>query len=99
MRASLAAGYDTAGQIGEALREHQQACAGYERALGPDHPATLARRADLASAYRAVGQLGDAVALLRDSIPRAEQALSPGDPVTRRLRQVLESITTDMSAG
>jgi tetratricopeptide (TPR) repeat protein len=99
VRASLAAGYDTAGQIGEALREHQHACAGYERALGPGHPATLARRADLASAYHAVGQLGDAVTLLRDSIPRAEQALSPGDPVTRRLRQVLDAITTDMSAG
>ena len=99
VRASLAAGYDTAGQIGEALREHQQACAGYERAFGPDHPDTLARRADLASAYHAVGQLGDAVTVLRGSIPRAEQALSPGDPVTRRLRQVLDSITTGMSAG
>ena len=61
MRASLAAGYDSAGQIGDALREHQQACAGYERALGPDHPLTLARRADLARAYYAAGQLGDAV--------------------------------------
>jgi hypothetical protein len=99
VRASLAVGYDVAGLIGEALREHQQACAGYERAFGPDHPATLARRADLASAYRAVGQLGDAVTLLRDSIPRAEQALSPGDPVTVRLRQVLAGITTDMPAG
>jgi hypothetical protein len=99
VRASLAAGYDTAGLIGEALREHQEACAGYERAFGPGHPATLARRADLASAYHAVGQLGDAVTLLNDSIPRAEQALSPGDPVTVRLRQVLAGITTDMPAG
>jgi tetratricopeptide (TPR) repeat protein len=99
VRASLAAGYDAAGQIGEALREHQQACAGYERAFGPGHPATLARRADLASAYHAVGQLGDAVTVLRDSIPRAEQALSPGDPVTRRLRQVLDGLTTGMPAG
>jgi hypothetical protein len=98
VRASLAAGYDTAGQIGEALRVHQQACAGYERALGPDHPATLACRADLASAYYTAGQLGDAVTVLRESIPRAEQALSPGDPVTRRLQQVLAGITTDTAA-
>jgi len=99
VRAGLATAYDAAGQIGDALREHQQACAGYEHLLGPDHPDTLARRADLASAYDTAGQLGDAVTLLHDSIPRAEQALSPGDPVTRRLRQVLDGITTDMSAG
>ncbi|HLI36917.1 MAG TPA: tetratricopeptide repeat protein [Streptosporangiaceae bacterium] len=99
VRVSLAASYDTAGQIGDALREHQQACAGYERVLGPDHPDTLACRADLADAYHAAGQLGDAITLLNDSIPRAEQALSPGDPVTRRLRQVLDGITADTSAG
>jgi tetratricopeptide (TPR) repeat protein len=99
VRASLAAGYDTAGQIGDAVREHQQACAGYERALGPGHPDTLACRAGLAGAYYTAGQLGDAVTVLRDSIPQAEQALSPGDPVTRRLRQVLDGITADMSAG
>jgi tetratricopeptide (TPR) repeat protein len=98
-QASLAAAYDTAGQIGDALREHQQACAGSERTLGPDHPVTVDRRADLARAYYAAGQIGDALAELRDSTGRADQALSPGDPVTRRLRQVLDSITADLSGG
>ena len=84
--------------MGAALQFHQEACAGYERVLGGDHPDTLARRADLAHAYYAAGQVGEAVTLLRDTIARSEQALSPGDPLTRALRQALADITGEMTA-
>jgi hypothetical protein len=81
-----------------ALEHHQQACAGFERVLGPDHPDTLARRAGLARAYYAAGQLGDAVAVLRDAIARSEQALSPSDPLTLVLREAVAEITGEMTA-
>ena len=84
--------------MGAALQHHQEACAGYERVFGADHPDTLACRADLARAYAAAGQLGEAVTLLRDTIARSEQALSPGDPLTRALRQALAEITGEMTA-
>ena len=38
-RAGLAAACDAAGQMGAALQQHQEACAGYERVFGADHPA------------------------------------------------------------
>ncbi len=98
-RAGLAAACDAAGQMGAALQHYQEACAGYERVLGADHPDTLACRADLARAYAAAGQAGEAVTLLRNTISRSEQALSPGDPLTQVLRQALDGITGEMTAG
>jgi hypothetical protein len=76
-QAGLAEAYDADGQLGAALQERQQACAGYERALGADHPQTLTRRAELARAYQALGQIGDAVTLLRELITRSQRTLPP----------------------
>jgi Tetratricopeptide repeat len=83
--------------MGAAREQHREACAGYERVFGADHPGTLARRADLAHVYAAAGQAGEAVTLLRDTIARSEQALSPGDPLTLALRQALADITGEMT--
>jgi tetratricopeptide (TPR) repeat protein len=75
----LAAAYDAVGQMGTALQQHQEACAGYERVFGADHPVALACRADLAPVCYAAGQAGEAVMLLRDAVARSEQA-----PIPRR---------------
>ena len=78
--------------MASALRLYEQACAGYERVLGADHPDVLPRRADLAHAYYAAGRLTDATTLLRDTVARCEQVLPPGDPLTQALRESLTNI-------
>jgi hypothetical protein len=75
-----------------ALQLYEQACQGYERVLGADHPQTLDRRADLAQAFYTVGRLTDATTVLRDTVDRCELALPPGDPLTQRLRENLANI-------
>ena len=76
-----------------ALQLYEETCAGYERTIGANHPATLACRADLARGYYATGRLGDAIALLNDIVARGEQSLPPGDPLTQRMRETLTNIT------
>jgi hypothetical protein len=58
-----------------ALQLSERCCADSERALGPDHPDTLARMADLAHLYHEVGRIGDAGALLRRTAAYRERAL------------------------
>ena len=72
-----------------ALQFDEQARAGYQRALGADHPDTLASSANLAHAYYAVGRVTDAMVLLSDTLARCERALAPGDPLTRAVRHDL----------
>ena len=98
-RADLAAACDAAGQMGAALAHHQEACAGYERVFGSDHPVLwgLPRGPGPRLRRRRRGP-GEANMLLRDTIARSEQALSPGDPLTVTLRQALAEITGEMTA-
>ena len=91
-RGSLAAAYHSAGKMATALQLYEQACEGYERVLGADHPETLDRRANLAYAYYAVGRLTDATTMLRDTVERCERVLPPGDPLTRSVRESLTNI-------
>jgi tetratricopeptide (TPR) repeat protein len=84
--------YHTAGRIASALQLYEQACSGYERALGADHPDTLACRANLAHAYYTTGRLTDATALLRDTAARCERVLPRGDQLTRSVQESLANI-------
>jgi Tetratricopeptide repeat len=93
VRGSLAAANFSAGRMGAALQLYEETCAGYERTIGANHPATLACQAELARGYYATGRLGDAIALLGDIIARGEQSLPPGDPLLRRMRETLTNIT------
>jgi eukaryotic-like serine/threonine-protein kinase len=79
--------------MSSALQLFEETCAGYTRAIGADHPATLACQAELARGYYATGRLGDAENLLNEIIARGEQALPPGDPLTQRMRASLANIT------
>ena len=57
-RHNLAAAYEAAGRLGEAIPLFEQTLADRERVLGPDHPDTLASRNNLAGARRRLrGQL------------------------------------------
>jgi hypothetical protein len=78
--------------MASALQYYEQTNEGYQRALGPDHPDTLARCANLAHAYYAVGRVTDAKELLRDTLARCERVLPPGDPLTESTRQSLTNI-------
>ena len=78
--------------MANALQFYEQACAGYERVLGADHPDTLAGRANLAHAYYAVGRLTDGLAVLRDTAARCERTLPPGDPLAQTVRESLANI-------
>jgi hypothetical protein len=79
--------------MSNALQMYEETCAGYMRALGADHPTTLARQADLANAYYATGRLGDALNLLTDAVARSETALPPGDPLRMAMRESLTNIS------
>ena len=81
--------------MASALQLYEQTRAAYLRALGADHPDTLASSADLARAYYDAGRVTDAIALLGDTSARYEQALPQGDPVTLAVRQDL----TRMAGG
>jgi tetratricopeptide (TPR) repeat protein len=99
VRADLARACATAGNVGAALHRYQQAAAGYEQALGPDSPATLACQGELARAYYNIGDIGDATKILRAAIATASTVFSPDDPAARSLRDLLDDITDDMTAG
>jgi hypothetical protein len=75
--------------MASALQLYEQACSGYERVLGADHPDTLACRANLAHAYYTTGRLTDATALLRDTAARCERVLPRGDQLTRSVQESL----------
>ena len=51
-RASLAAAYQQAGRLGDAIYHYEQALADSERMLGPDHPMTRTVRENLEAATR-----------------------------------------------
>jgi tetratricopeptide (TPR) repeat protein len=54
--------------------------ADYERALGPDHPDTLASRNNLAAAYQAAGRAAEAIPLLERTLADSERILGPDHP-------------------
>jgi hypothetical protein len=78
--------------MASALQLYEQTVAGYDHALGPDHPDTLARCLSLATAYYAVGRLTDAQSLLRETLARCERVLPPGDRLTQVVRESLTNV-------
>ncbi len=60
-----------------------------ERALGPDHPDTLASRNNLAAAYRAAGRTAEAIPLHQQTLADRERVLGPDHPDTLASRNNL----------
>jgi len=72
-----------------ATRYLQRAIAGARRALGEDHPHTLAFRNDLASAYRTAGDLDRAIPLYEQVLADRERMLGEDHPSTLTSRNNL----------
>ena len=67
-RNSLAAAYQDAGRVAEAIQLFEQTLAGRERLLGPDDPDTMRTQDHLVRAYRAAGRVADAIPLVERTL-------------------------------
>ncbi len=66
-----------------------------ERAVGPDHPDTLASRNMLANAYRDAGRIPEAIALHERTLADRERTLGPDHPQTLASRNNLATAYQD----
>jgi tetratricopeptide (TPR) repeat protein len=85
-RGSLAAAYEAAGWLDNAIGVHRQDLAERERVLGPDHSETLSARAKLAAAYHAAGRLNEAIPLYERALAGHEWVLGADHPQTLAVR-------------
>jgi tetratricopeptide (TPR) repeat protein len=81
-RNSLAAAYQAAGRVAEAIPLFEQTLIGRERLLGPDHPDTLTSRNNLANAYQDAGRVAEAIPLHEQTLAACERLLGADDPST-----------------
>ncbi|MFD9369176.1 tetratricopeptide repeat protein [Streptomyces sp. NPDC060020] len=85
---------DNQGLPARAVRLIERALAAYERALGPDHPATLACRSCLARACEAAGDLARAIRLYEQLLADSARVLGGGHPDTLKARRGLADACT-----
>jgi hypothetical protein len=90
-RNRLAAAYQGAGRVAEAIRLLEQTLADRERLLGPDDPDTMRSRSDLGRAYREAGRVADAVPLVEQTLAARERQLGADHPSTLASRNNLAS--------
>ena len=90
-RNSLAAAYEDAGRLAEAIQLFEQTLAGRERLLGPGDPETMRSRNDLARAYRDAGRVADAVPLVEQTLAARERLSGADHPSTLAPRNNLAS--------
>jgi tetratricopeptide (TPR) repeat protein len=88
-RGHLAAAYEAAGRLSDAITVLQSLLAEREAALGPGHPAALAVRVNLAHAYQSAGRLDDAIPLYERTLADQERVLGPGHADTLAARASL----------
>jgi len=74
---NLAAAYQDAGRLTEAIPLFEQTLAAREQALGLGHLDTLASQHNLAAAYRDAGRLTEAIPLFQQTLAGREQLLGP----------------------
>ena len=77
-RDSLAAAYQTAGLIADAIPLFERTLVDRERTLGPDHPDTLTSQNKLAAAYQEAGRANEAILLFRLTLAARERLLGAG---------------------
>jgi tetratricopeptide (TPR) repeat protein len=85
-RGNLAAAYEAAGRLGDAITVLRGLLAEREAKLGPRHPATLAVRASLAHAYLSAGRTKDAIRLYEQTLADQERVLGAGHADTLAAR-------------
>ena len=88
-RNNLAAAYQAAGRLDEAIPLYERTLADRERVLGETHPDTLTSRNNLAAAYQAAGRLDEAIPLYERTLADREQVLGETHPDTLTSRNNL----------
>jgi hypothetical protein len=83
-RNNLAASYQSAGRLGEAIALYEQNLADRVRVLGEDHLDTLLARNNLAHGYREAGRLGEAIPLCERNLADYVRVLGEDHPKTLR---------------
>jgi tetratricopeptide (TPR) repeat protein len=94
-RDSLAAAYQTAGLIADAIPLFERTLVDRERMLGPDHPDTLISQNKLAAAYQAAGRANEAILLFRLTLAARERMLGLDHPDTLHSRTSLAAAYRD----
>jgi tetratricopeptide (TPR) repeat protein len=88
-RNNLAAVYQDAGRLADALPLLEATAVIFERILGPAHTAILTSRNNLARVYQAAGRLTDALPLYEATLTDRERVLGPDHPDTLTSRNDL----------
>ena len=86
---SLAAAYQTADLLDEAIGVHGQSLAERERILGPGHPETLTARSNLAQVCLLADRPAEAIPLYERTLAGREWVLGPDHPDTLTARSDL----------
>jgi tetratricopeptide (TPR) repeat protein len=94
-RNDLAAAYQAAGRLAEAIPLCERTLADRERVLGETHPDTLTSRNDLASAYQDAGRLAEAIPLYERTLADYERVLGETHPDTLTSRNNLAAAYQD----
>jgi tetratricopeptide (TPR) repeat protein len=81
-RGNLAAAYEAAGRLDEAITVLQSQLAEREAKVGPRHPAALAVRGNLAHAYLTAGRTKNAIQIYERTLADQERLLGPQHPDT-----------------
>ena len=89
----LAAAYQRAGRLGDAIHHYEQALADSERMLGPGDLETLTARSSLAAAHFAAGRLAGGDPAAAADAGRQRALSRPGSPADRAVRDNLEAAT------
>ena len=94
-RNSLAAAYQAAGRVAEAILLFELTLVGRERRLGGDHHDTLTSRNNLAAAYQDAGRVAEAVLLFELTLAARERRLGADHPSTLNSRGNLAAAYRD----
>ena len=92
-RALLAAAYQVARRMREAVETYEAVVADSERALGPGDLDTLTARCNLAAAYYEGGRMPDGIKVMRHALADCERYLGPDHSMTSTVRESLQAAT------
>jgi tetratricopeptide (TPR) repeat protein len=88
----LAAAYENAGRLTEAIPLFERALADHERVQGPGHADTVQARSSLASAYEAAGRPADAIGVHARCVADLERIQGADHPDTLAARESLAHV-------
>jgi tetratricopeptide (TPR) repeat protein len=86
--------YSDQGELKKAEEMYQQALAGYEKALGPDHTSALNTVNNRGNLYKDQGKLKEAGKMYQRALAGYEKALGPDDSKTRMVAGCLASLAS-----